>query len=135
MEQSKQREQSVVQKQVVTSIPHRNHFLQLLRANEGLIIIKFGATWCGPCKKIKHIVEAFFASSPPNVLCCDIDIDECFDLYSFLKNKRMVEGVPTILCYKRGNHGFIPDDSVVGIEPSDLHSFFLRCGSHLKTLK
>ena len=43
-------------------------------------VVEFWATWCGPCKKIKPVVDAFFASSPDNVICCEIDVDESFDL-------------------------------------------------------
>lgn len=121
-----------ISKQIISVIESRDKFLNLLKANPGLIVIKIGATWCGPCKKIKHIVEGFFASSPENVMCADIDSDECFDLYSFLKGKRMVNGIPVILCYKKGNVGYIPDDSVTGADPTDLHAFFMRCNLHLK---
>ena len=121
-----------ISKEIISVIESRNKFLDLLKANPGLIVIKFGATWCGPCKKIKHIVEAFFASSPANVICADIDVDESFDLYSFLKSKRMINGIPAIFCYKKGNMGYSPDDSITGAEPNDLHSFFIRCNLHLK---
>lgn len=119
-------------KQIISVIENRNKFLDLLKVNPGLIVIKFGATWCGPCKQIKHIVEGFFASSPENVLCADIDADESFDLYSFLKSKRMINGIPVILCYKKGNMGYAPDDSITGADPHDLHAFFIRCNLHLK---
>lgn len=92
----------IVQKTVITYFQSRDHFLRLLEKNPGLIIIKMGATWCGPCKKIKPVVDAFFASSPDNVICCEIDVDESFDLYAYYKNKKMVNGIPVILCYKKG---------------------------------
>jgi hypothetical protein len=43
----------------------------------------------------------------------------------------MANGIPLILCYKKGNTTFIPDDSVVGSDPTQLHNFFIRCGKHL----
>jgi thioredoxin 1 len=102
-----------------------------LEKNPGIVIIKLGATWCGPCKKIKPVVDAFFASSPDNAICCDIDVDESYDLYSYFKSKKMVNGIPAILCYKKGNVSYIPDDSVTGIDPAGLDAFFKRCGLHL----
>lgn len=119
-------------KDIVTHIASRDVFMSLLERNPGLIIIKFGAKWCGPCKRIKQVVHGFFASSPENVLCCDIDVDECVDVYSFLKSKKMVNGIPVMLCYKKGNVSFIPDDSVIGADPVQLDAFFRRCGDHLK---
>ena len=120
-------------KEIISEIPNREAFFHLLRHNPGLIVIKLGATWCGPCKKIKPAVNGFFASSPHEVVCAEIDVDQCFDFYSFLKSKKMVNGVPVILCYKKGNSTYIPDDAVVGSDPNELHLFFQRCGKHLVT--
>lgn len=125
----------MAQKTVITYFQSRDHFFRLLEKNPGLVIVKLGATWCGPCKKIKPVVDAFFASSPDNVICCEIDVDESFDLYSLLKSKKMVNGIPVILCYKMGNTSFIPNDSVTGSDPAQLDSFFKRCGLHLMSLR
>jgi thioredoxin 1 len=121
-------------KQVISVFPSRDAFLQLLRVNPGLVIVKLGATWCGPCKKIAHLVDAFFASAPPDVICADIDVDDSIDLYAHLKSKRMVNGIPVILLYKRGNVSFIPDDSITGADPAGLDAFFKRCGFHLNAI-
>ena len=43
----------------------------------------------------------------------------------------MVNGIPVLLCYKKGNLTFIPDDMVTGADPQQLHLFFTRCGKHL----
>lgn len=118
-------------KTIISEIPTRDTFFNLLQHNPGLIIIKLGAEWCGPCKRIKPILDGFFASSPPEVVCADIDVDICFDLYSFLKSKKMVNGIPAILCYKKGNNTYIPDDAVTGSDPTELHKFFTRCGNVL----
>jgi len=127
--------QPAVSKQVINAFANRDEFLKLLKVNPGLVIVKLGATWCGPCRKIAHLVEGFFASSPPDVICADIDVDESIDLYSYLKQKRMVNGIPVILLYKRGNVSFVPDDSVTGGDPGQLDAFFKRCGLHLLVVK
>lgn len=118
-------------KTIITQFESRNDFFKLLSNNPGLVIVKLGAEWCGPCKRIAPVLEGFFATSPDTVVCCDIDVDESFDFYAFLKNKKMVNGIPVILCYKKGNQSFIPDDSVTGAEPAALDAFFRRCGNHL----
>jgi len=93
--------------------------------------VKLGATWCGPCKRIAPALEGFFATSPPQVVCADIDVDKSIDFYAMLKSKKMVNGIPVILCYKKGNTTYIPDDSVTGADPNQLSAFFKRCGNHL----
>ena len=120
-------------KEVVSEIPTRDAFFHLLKHNPGLIVIKLGAEWCGPCKQIKNVVHAFFASSPPEVVCADIDVDQSMDFYSFLKSKKMVNGIPVLLCYKKDNTTYIPDDAVTGSDATQLHLFFQRCGTHLTT--
>lgn len=119
-------------KEVISEISDRNAFFHLLQHNPGLIIIKLSAKWCAPCAKIKPIVNAFFATSPPEVICADIDVDKSFDFYSFLKSKKMVNGIPALLCYIKGNKTYIPDDSITGVEANRLHEFFIRCGNHLQ---
>jgi len=118
-------------KQIISEIANREAFFTLLKHNTGLIILKLGAEWCGPCKTIKDVVHGFFACSPKEVICGDIDVDNSFDFYSFLKSKKMVNGIPVILCYKKGNTTFIPDDVVTGADPHLIHNFFSRCGKHL----
>jgi hypothetical protein len=118
-------------KQIISEIANRDAFFHLLEHNPGLIILKLSAVWCLPCAKIKPLVDGFFVSSPPEVVCGDIDVDVSFDFYSFLKSKKMVNGIPVLLCYKKGNSTFIPDDIVTGSDPNGLHQFFTRCGTHL----
>jgi thiol-disulfide isomerase/thioredoxin len=118
-------------KEIISDIPNREVFFNLLQHNQGLIVLKLGAKWCGPCQKIKNIVHAFFATSPPNVICGDIDVDISTDFYAFLKSRKMVNGIPVMLCYKKGNTSFIPDDSITGADPVGLDAFFKRCRIHL----
>jgi hypothetical protein len=122
-------------KTVVSEIADRAAFFHLLSHNPGLIVLKLGASWCGPCKIIEKEVHTFFATSPEDVVCGDIDVDDSFDFYSFLTSKKMVDGIPVLLCYKKGNLTFIPDDSITGANIPDLRNFFKRCGGHLATVR
>lgn len=133
-QQQKQQHQTNhgLSKQIVTSIPTLDDFKQMLLYNPGLIILKLGAEWCGPCKRIKQLVHGFFATTDERVLCADIDVDESMELYSFLKKKRMVNGIPVLLLYKKGNQSFVPNDSITGADPNGLNGFFQRHHLHLK---
>jgi len=120
-----------MQKKIISSFQNRDEFFNLLKVNPGLVIVKLGATWCGPCRRIAPALEGFFATSPPQVNCADIDVDQSVDFYAMLKSKKMVNGIPVILCYKKGNLTYIPDDSITGADPNQLAAFFRRCGNHL----
>jgi thiol-disulfide isomerase/thioredoxin len=106
----------------------REHFLECLQLNTGLIIIKIGATWCGPCNNIKKIVNDKFHLFDENVICVNMDIDESKDTYSFLKNKRVFNGtIPAILCWYKDNIDCYPDDICQGSNIKSINDFFDRC--------
>jgi thioredoxin-like negative regulator of GroEL len=112
---------------IITKINDRAHFAELLKSNPGLLIIKFGAEWCGPCKAIEEDVKHYFNRMPDNVQCAIIDVDESFDVYAFLKSKRMVNGIPAILAYCKGNLNYIPDKAITGSDRTQLNNFFTAC--------
>ena len=113
---------------VVTSMT-KAEFIEALQNNKGAVVIKFGAEWCGPCKQIEGLVYECMGKMPTEILCAVLDIDDdgAFDLYAFLKSKRMVNGVPVLLCYKKGNLTWVPDDVVVGANVDGIKAMFQKC--------
>lgn len=112
---------------ILDTIENVKEFADYLTSNPGLIVIKFGAEWCKPCKTIEKQVADWYSVMPENVQCFKLDVDECFEFYAFLKTKKMVNGVPAILCYDRGNVGYIPSDSILGADKAGIDAFFQRC--------
>ena len=111
----------------------RPQFEELLKQNTGNIIIKFGATWCGPCKRIEAHVGKWFdllsqktEGQGPKDQCIAIDVDDSFDLYGAFKSRRQISGIPAILHFKQGNLSYIPDNSVVGADHEQVNEFFKR---------
>ena len=102
----------------------RSQFEELLKQNPGKVVLKFGATWCGPCKRIDTLVNQWFSNMPATVKCAAIDIDESFDLYGAFKSKRQITGIPAILCFNKGNESYIPDLNVVGADVVQVNTFF-----------
>jgi len=97
------------------------------------IILKFGATWCGPCKTIYTQCHNIFNSLPDSVVCFDLDIDEddVMELYVAYKQKKMVTSVPTIFAYvsnpeRDKRHWYAPDFSVNSAKPIDIQNFFAK---------
>lgn len=112
---------------LLTEIKSRNDYMELIHSNPGLFIVKFGAEWCAPCKKIENEVMDAFNKMPDNVQCAVVDIDNNFDVYAFLKTKKMFAGIPAILCYHKDNDSYIPDEIHNNSNKDDLHDFFTRC--------
>jgi thiol:disulfide interchange protein len=117
---------------ILENIDTVKQFSGYLQTNPGLIIIKFGAEWCGPCKMIETQVHDWFDKMPETVQGFIIDVDESFELYAFLKTKKMVNGVPVILCYDKGNLNYIPSDSIIGADRAGIDAFFQRCLAKLQ---
>lgn len=106
----------------------RNDFLKLLHENQGLMIFKYTADWCKPCQTIKNEVEAHFKNiSSSSILCFEVNVDECFDLFAFMKTKKMMKGIPSLMVYKKDNTMFVPDDSISGADIGEVNAFFDRC--------
>jgi thioredoxin 1 len=108
-------------------IGNPEEFAAELEKNTGVIIVKFGATWCKPCMKIEAQVKDSMLKLPDKFKCYIIDIDDYLELYAFLKTKRMVNGIPAILAWKKGNTGTIPDAVVNSSDPTEVNAFFQKC--------
>jgi thioredoxin 1 len=111
---------------IITSVASLADFQTILKNNPGIVILKMGAEWCGPCKRIHQEVEQGFAAMPANVQKIVLDIDESIEVYSYLKKKRRVNGIPAILSWNRGNNTDIPDDGVLGGDGQQVIAFFQR---------
>lgn len=114
-------------REVITKLDNLHEFQQLLQINPGVFIMKLGAEWCGPCKRIEGLVKSCMDQAPANVQCAIIDVDDSLEIYSFLKKNRVVNGIPAILGYYQGNLHYIPDDLVIGSDQNQVISFFQRC--------
>lgn len=130
-------EKSIIKRDIITSLTSEELFTLQRSFHDRVIVVKFGAEWCGPCKKIKPMWNELISLVPSNIVIVDIDIDESIDLYVQLKAKKMVKGVPTILAFYgdvKRDQWYIPDDSVSGGNEGDMKNFMNRCFIKAKTL-
>lgn len=92
------------------------------------IVIKFGATWCGPCKKIESTLFDCFLDMPENVICFDLDVDDNFELFGKLKSKKAVNTIPVILYYNckndREDKWYLSDGASFSSDKVDVLKFF-----------
>jgi thiol-disulfide isomerase/thioredoxin len=110
---------------------NRNTFITQLQENSGLLIVKFGATWCGPCTKLNpyatKMMDEMLSLHPSLVRCITVDIDDSFDLYAHLKSRKVVKSIPSLLCYLVGNTTIYPDEVVSTSDETEVGVFFDRC--------
>lgn len=91
----------------------RNDYNAIIANKKKPLFVKFTASWCGPCKKVKPTIDDFLKGEHANkVQYLEIDIDESIDVYAFLKSKKMINGVPTLLFYDMTNKFFAPTMSI-----------------------
>lgn len=85
-----------------------NNFDELVSTGKP-IVLDFGATWCGPCKRLAPIIEALAADYEGQVIIgkCDVEEDEDLAMRFGVRN------VPTVLFIKNGE----VVDRNVGLSP------------------
>jgi thioredoxin len=67
----------------------------LCEKEEGVCVVDFGATWCGPCQKIAPVFDAL-AEGCPDALFAKVDVDEMPDASQHYG----VSALPTFLVFK-----------------------------------
>lgn len=71
---------------------------QSVLSQELPVVLDFGATWCGPCKKVSGIMDELAEEFAGKVVIAKADVDDCEDLAIEYK----VRNVPTIVFIKNG---------------------------------
>jgi thiol-disulfide isomerase/thioredoxin len=108
-----------------SSIVSREDYISLIKNNKHVIVVKFGAEWCKPCKQIETYVNEFMSLSNDNVDCYVIDIDNAFDVYGYLKSKKIVTSIPTILMYTKDEPDpLTPHDVLIGTDVDGIKNIF-----------
>ena len=67
------------------------------KIEDGISLVKFQASWCGPCKRYAPIFDAF-AEENPNVKCFSVDAEAEQDLCTEFN----VSSIPVTLLFKDG---------------------------------
>lgn len=65
---------------------------------EGLTLVDFFATWCGPCKMMHPVLEQLNDELGESVRVIKIDVDKNMDL----SMQYRIQSVPTLMLFKNG---------------------------------
>ena len=79
-------------------LKHINNVAEYEEAiKEGVVLVDFFATWCGPCKMLSPLLEEI-AEENPNINILKIDVDEV----SELAVRYGIQAIPTLMLFKNG---------------------------------
>ncbi|MCQ2294215.1 MAG: thioredoxin [Bacteroidales bacterium] len=82
-------------------------------SNNSVVMVDFGATWCGPCKALAPVVEEIAGEYEGRAAICKADVEEC----SSIAARFRIRNVPTILFFKNGE---LKDKAVGAVQKSTL---------------
>jgi len=105
----------------IKDIETRDDFKKLLKVGT-IIVVKAGADWCGPCKKVAPLVKDLLEMMPKSVKMLVVDVDSDADLATFFDIKQ----VPTFISYV----GKDKMDVFIGSNEKGVRAFFDKVAAH-----
>lgn len=95
---------------MVATIASKQEFTDAL-AHDGLVVVDFFATWCGPCKMIAPLLDKF-SQEYSSAKFIKVDVDE----FGEIAQEYEVSSMPTVIFFKGGK----VVTKVIGANPAAL---------------
>lgn len=93
---------------MVKELNNANFESEVLNA-KGKVLVDFSATWCGPCKMLAPIVDAYAEAHAGELAVGKVDIDESMALAQTYQ----IMSVPTLILFENG----VPVRQSIGLIP------------------
>ena len=74
----------------------QNEFIQHIEGNR-LVVVKFGAPWCGPCKSLAPLLDRA-SEKNPEIAFFDVNVEEAPTLAASFN----IRSLPTLMAWKDG---------------------------------
>lgn len=94
----------------MAKIVDSNEFKEVIK--EGVVVVDFFATWCGPCKMLAPIFEELSNEMEGKTQFIKVDIDQTVDI----AREYGIQSVPTMAILKNGK----PVETMIGFLPKDV---------------
>lgn len=95
---------------MVSTVSSKAEFQEALK-HDGLVVVDFFATWCGPCKMIAPLLDKF-SKEYTSAKFIKVDVDEVGEV----AQEYEVSSMPTIIFFKNGEIV----QKVIGANPNAL---------------
>ncbi len=93
--------------------PNDAWFQSTVASNPGLVLVKFGAEWCGPCRMMEGELDKLSAQMGGRVSVVRVDVDQ----HPNLAQHYGVSSIPRLMLFK---HGQVVDDRVGFMDTQNL---------------
>lgn len=97
---------------------NNNNFESEVLKSQGKVLVDFSATWCGPCKMLAPIVDAYAEAHVGELMVGKVDIDESMALAQAYQ----VMSVPTLILFENGT----PVRQSIGLIPAEALEQFVN---------
>lgn len=97
---------------------NNNNFESEVLKSQGKVLVDFSATWCGPCKMLAPIVDAYAEAHAGELMVGKVDIDESMALAQAYQ----VMSVPTLILFENGT----PVRQSIGLIPAEALEQFVN---------
>jgi len=99
----------------ISGIDELDEFILENVNNDMVILLYFGAAWCGPCKQLKkRLDEPETHKLMPKLVVAYMDVDD--DSNSKLLKRYKIESLPTQIYIKVNNHNVVEVNRIEGYD-------------------
>ncbi len=95
----------------MAKIINTSQFRGSVEENQGVVVVDFFATWCGPCKMLAPVFQEVANEFEGKADFYKIDIDASLDI----ARQFSVSTVPTVIIFRNGE----PIERLVGFMPKE----------------
>jgi len=101
----------------MVNIVEENEFKNEIK--EGIVVVDFFATWCGPCKMLASLLDELSLEMEGKVKFIKVDVDNSAEIAS----ENNISNIPAMVIFKNGEKkemivGFTPKEQIKSkIEP------------------